>query len=195
MCRSSYRWHFCLALVTLLLLAGCRQQMAEQPSYRPLDASNFFPDGRSARPLMPDTVSREQTLGDSPLETGKSNGQDLTTLPFHVTQAVLTRGQQRYNIYCALCHDRVGTGQGVVVRRGYTQPPSFHIDRLRSAPVGHFFDVMTNGYGKMPSYAKQIAVQDRWDIIAYIRALQLSQHASLQDTPPDVQLQLQKEAQ
>jgi mono/diheme cytochrome c family protein len=195
MCRSSYRWHFCLALVMSLLLAGCRQQMAEQPSYRPLDASNFFPDGRSARPLMPDTVSRDQTFGDSPLETGKSNGQDLTTMPYPVTQAVLTRGQQRYNIYCALCHDRVGTGQGVVVRRGYTQPPSFHIDRLRTAPVGHFFDVMTNGYGKMPSYAKQISVQDRWDIIAYIRALQLSQNASLQDTPPDVQLQLQKESQ
>src|SRR5260221_9475119 len=122
MCRSSYRWHFCLALVTSLLLAGCRQQMAEQPSYRPLDASNFFPDGRSARPVVPDTVSREQTLGDSPLETGKSNGQDLTTVPIPLTQAVLTRGQQRYNIYCALCHDRVGTGQGVVVRRGYTQP-------------------------------------------------------------------------
>ena len=116
-------------------------------------------------------------------------------MPFAVTTAVLTRGQQRYNIYCVLCHDAVGTGNGIVVQRGYTQPPSFHTDRLRSAPVGHFFDVITNGYGKMPSYAKQISAQDRWNIIAYIRALQLSQNAQLQDVPANVQLQLQEQPQ
>jgi len=179
----------------MLVLAGCQQQMADQPSDKPLAADNFFPNAQSARPLEGDTVSQDQAIGDDPLYTGKANGQSVTALPFPVTQAILIRGQQRYNIYCVLCHDTVGTGEGIVVQRGYTQPPSFHTDRLRTAPVGHLFDVIANGYGKMPSYAKQLAVQDRWDIVAYIRALQLSQDVSLQDTPANVQLQLQREPQ
>ena len=182
-----------LLVCIMLFLAGCREQMADQPSDKPLAADSFFPNGQSARPLIPDTVSRNQPISVDPFYTGKSNEQDVTTMPFVVTTAILTRGQQRYNIYCALCHDKIGIGHGIVVQRGYTQPPSFHTDRLRSAPVGHFFDVITNGYGHMPSYAKQISAQDRWNIIAYIRALQLSQDARLQDTPASVQLQLQEQ--
>ena len=190
-----YRSRIYLILCCMLVLAGCQQQMADQPSDKPLAPDSFFPNDQSARPFEPDTVSRDQQIGVDPFNTGKVNGQDVTTMPFAVTTGVLTHGQQRYNIYCVLCHDAVGTGNGIVVQRGYTQPPSFHMDRLRSAPVGHFFDVITNGYGKMPSYAKQISAQDRWNIIAYIRALQLSQNAQLQDVPANVQLQLQEQPQ
>lgn len=157
--------------------------MAEQPRYEPLEASSFFKDGRSARPLVPGTVARGQLREDELLYTGKSGGVLVDAFPFPVTQAVLDRGRERYGIFCTPCHDSLGNGQGMVVRRGFRRPPSLHIDRLREAPAGHLFDVMTNGLGAMPDHAGQVSVDDRWAIAAYIRALQLSQRASLADVP------------
>jgi hypothetical protein len=173
------------ALVALVLLgAGCRSDMNDQAKYKPLAASDFFADGRASRPPVPGTIARGQLREDTHLYTGKVDGALVTTFPFPVTMEVLKRGQQRYNIYCAPCHDRAGNGNGMVVRRGYKQPPSLHIDRLRDAPVGHFYDVIANGLGAMPDYSVQVPVRDRWAIIGYIRALQLSQRATPADVPP-----------
>jgi hypothetical protein len=198
-----------------LLLAGCRQDMHNQPKYRPLRSSDFFADGQASRPLVAGTVARGDLREDWRFYTGKiskgagpasvsgtvsqppdaravsgTSGQPVQRLrgylevfPFPITPQVLDRGQDRYNAFCTPCHDRVGTGQGMVVRRGYRRPPSFHIDRLREAPVGYFFDVITNGFGAMPDYAAQIPPQDRWAIIAFLRALQLSQQAPLTFLP------------
>ena len=174
-----------LVAFAIAFLAGCRQQMADQPRYEPLASSTFFEDGRAARPLVEGTVARDQLREDELLYAGKEAGKPANRFPFPVTLAELERGQERFNIFCSPCHDRVGTGQGMIVRRGYRAPSSFHIDRLRQAPVGYFFDVMTNGFGVMPDYAQQIRPEDRWAIVAYIRALQLSQHASLAEVPPD----------
>jgi mono/diheme cytochrome c family protein len=174
-----------LPLVCLVAVGACRQDMHNQPKYIPLRDSAFFRDGSSARPLIEDTVARGTLQEDAAFYTGKENGAVLATLPFPLTQDVLDRGEQRYNIYCAPCHDRTGSGQGMIVRRGYRQPPSYHIDRLRQVPIGHFFDVMTNGFGAMPDYRAQITPRDRWAIASYIRALQLSQHASESDVPAE----------
>jgi mono/diheme cytochrome c family protein len=152
--------------------------MHDQPKYEPLESSAFFRDGQASRPLVEGTVARGQLQDDDHLYTGKVNGQPATTFPFPITGAMMDRGQQRYNVYCAPCHDRVGNGVGMIVRRGYRQPQSFHIDRLRAAPPGHFYDVITNGFGAMPDYRAQIQPEDRWAVVAYIRALQLSQHAT-----------------
>ena len=171
-------------VVGALLLAACQQQMADQPRYQPLQKSTFFGDERSARPLPPGTVARGELRLDDALSTGKSSGVLVDTLPIPLTLALLERGQERFDIFCSPCHGRVGNGDGMIVRRGFRPPPSYHIDRLRQAPIGHFFDVMTNGFGAMPSYAAQVPLQDRWAIAAYIRALQLSQHATLADLPP-----------
>ncbi len=179
------------ALLSFLILSvGCStnmtlQAMGHSAYYRPLAPSTFFANGQSARPDIPDTVARGHIQDDTLLYTGKVNGQAATVFPFPVTQEVLVRGQQRFNIYCAPCHAATGDGNGMVVQRGFPAPPSLHSDRLRTAPVGHFFDVMTNGLGPMPSYADQVPVRDRWAIIAYIRALQLSQNATIDDVPPD----------
>jgi mono/diheme cytochrome c family protein len=159
--------------------------MHNQPKYIPLRESDFYSDQRSARPIVDNTVPRGLLRDDDLLETGKVNGQDATEFPFPVTAQVLQRGRERYDIFCAPCHDRTGRGDGMVVRRGYRQPPSYHIDRLRQAPVGHYFDVITNGFGAMPDYRAQVPVRDRWAIIAYIRALQLSEHATLSEVPPE----------
>ena len=181
----------CLGIL-LLVLTSCRQEMYDQPRYDPLQESTFFEDGRSARPLVPGTVARGQIRDDVHLHTGMVDGVFANTFPFPVTQAVLERGMERYNIHCAPCHDRVGTGQGMVVRRGFTRPASFHIDRLRQAPPGFFFDAITAGFGVMPSYADQVSVRDRWAIVTYIRALQLSQRATLADVPVEARKQLQE---
>ncbi len=157
--------------------------MHDQPKYIPLRESTFFSDARSARPVIEGTVARGQLHDDELMYTGKVGGEDATLFPMRVDERVMTRGQERFNIYCSPCHGRTGQGDGMVVRRGYRRPPSFHQDRLRAAPAGHFFDVMTNGFGAMPDYAAQIKVEDRWAIIAYIRALQLSEHATLADVP------------
>ncbi len=165
--------------------------MAEQPSYRPLAKSSFFGDDRSARPLLPGTVARGQLRADEPFYTGKSGENPIATLPVPLTPELLRRGQERFDIFCAPCHDRTGSGGGMVVLRGYRRPPSFHSDRLRQAPVGHFFDVMTRGFGAMPDYAAEVPPADRWAIAAYIRALQVSQHATLADVPPEARRALE----
>ena len=157
--------------------------MHNQPKYRPLRATTFFRDGSSARPIVEGTVARGTLQEDEAFFTGKVGGTLVSELPFSVDEQVLDRGQQRYNIFCTPCHDATGSGRGMVVQRGYRQPPSFHDDRLRAAPVGHFFDVMTNGFGVMPDYRAQVNPRDRWAIAAYIRALQLAQRASPSDVP------------
>jgi mono/diheme cytochrome c family protein len=169
--------------VSLALLSACRQDMHDQPKYIPMRESTFFTDSRSARPIVEGTVARGQLHDDELMYTGKTNGQDATVFPRAVDAAMMARGQERFNIYCSPCHGRTGQGDGMVVLRGYRRPPSFHTDRLRDAPVGHFFDVITNGFGAMPDYAAQVRAEDRWAIIAYVRALQLSGHATLADVP------------
>jgi mono/diheme cytochrome c family protein len=169
--------------VIVVISTACRQDMHDQPKYVPLRESTFFGDMRSARPLPAGTVARGQLHDDPLVETGKVNGADATMFPFRVDAKAMLRGQERFNIYCSPCHGRTGVGDGMVVQRGYRRPPSFHQDRLRDAPVGHFFDVITNGFGAMPDYATQIRPEDRWAIIAYVRALQLSEHATANDVP------------
>jgi mono/diheme cytochrome c family protein len=166
-------------------LGGCRQEMYDQPKYKPLAESRFYDDKRSSRPLPDGTVARGWLKADQAFYEGKQGKELVAKLPMPLTAELLARGQERFNIYCSPCHDRTGSGRGMVVRRGYQPPPSFHIDRLRDAPVGHFFDVMTNGLGAMPDYAAQIEVSDRWAITAYVKALQLSQNAPLSDVPAD----------
>ena len=199
---SRFIWFFVVCAGGLL--AGCQQKMAKQPSHRPFEPSNFFADGQSARPQVFGTVAHGHLRTDVHLFTGKQMSNPDTvraaalvaigaakalavlavamadieyvdTFPFPITHEVMQRGRERYQIYCALCHDERGTGRGKIVERGYTRPPSYHIDRLRVAPVGYFFDIITRGYGSMPDYASQVSAEDRWAIIAYIRALQLSQ--------------------
>jgi mono/diheme cytochrome c family protein len=175
--------NFWRLLAICLCLFGCQQKMADQPRYKPLQKSNFFEDQRAARPLVEGTVARGHLNADEQFYTGKIDGEPAENFPFAIDQQILLRGQERFNIFCSPCHDRVGGGQGMIVRRGYRPPPSFHIDRLRAAPPGHFFDVMSHGFGAMPDYAEQIPQADRWAIVAYIRALQLSQHAEIGDVP------------
>jgi mono/diheme cytochrome c family protein len=157
--------------------------MHDQPKYVPLRESTFFADSRSARPLVEGTVARGQLREDELTYTGKVNGQEATVFPAPVTAQTMARGRERFDIYCSPCHGSTGQGDGMVVLRGYRRPPSFHQDRLRGAPVGHFFDVITNGFGAMPDYASQVRAEDRWAIVAYVRALQLSEHATLADVP------------
>ncbi len=179
-----------LAAVALMAGFGCRQEMYDQPKYKPLAESAFFPDRRASRPLPEGTIARGWLRADQKLYQGKQGQALVTELPIPLTRELLKRGRERFNIFCSPCHDRTGSGRGMVVRRGYQPPPSFHIDRLRDAPVGHFFDVMTNGLGAMPDYASQIEVSDRWAIAAYVKALQLSQNAPLSDVPADRQGEL-----
>lgn len=178
----------------LLVLAGtaaCRQDMQDQPKYIPLRPSSFFGDGRSERPLIQGTVARGHLDEDTLFYTGKGpDGKFSDTFPFPVTKDVVLRGQQRFNIYCSPCHDHTGSGDGMVVRRGFRHPPSYHIERLQKVPNGYIFDVVTNGFGAMPSYALQIQPADRWAIISYVRALQASQMASVNDVPADARGQL-----
>jgi mono/diheme cytochrome c family protein len=172
------------ALVAALAGAGCRQDMHDQPKFIPLRESGFFADRRSGRPLVEGTVARGKLGEDELLNTGKVNGQPADTFPFPVSAGVLARGRERFDIFCSPCHGRSGSGEGMIVRRGYKRPPSFHIDRLRDMPAGYFFDVIANGFGAMPDYRAQISVRDRWAIVAYVRALQLSGHATIDDVPP-----------
>lgn len=233
-------------LLSAFFSAGCRQDMHDQPKYKPLEPSATFKDGRSSRPLVEGTVPRGFLREEALLYTGRETaatgvgqanaGQegaagadgardgatstpatqqvtDVTggragqaqqgqtgqgfsnSFPFPVDGTVLDRGEERYNIYCAVCHDRMGSGRGMVVRRGYRQPPSLHIDRLRQAPAGYFFDVITNGFGAMPDYAASITPRDRWAIVAYIRALQLSHQGTVADVPPEERNKLDSASQ
>ena len=177
------------ALATMLILAGCRQDMHDQPRFKPLAESDFYTDLRSARPPVEGTVARGQLHEDTYFYTGKFGENPGDYMPFPVTEEILARGQERYNIHCAPCHSRLGDGNGVIPSRGFPRkPPSYQTERLRKAPLGYFFDVITNGFGSMPDYASQIPPRDRWAIVAYIRALQLSQGATAEDVPAGQQV-------
>ena len=171
------------ASALLLTVGACRQDMHDQPKYRGLRGSDFFANGQSARPLIANTIARGHLNEDRLLMTGKDGAVDTTVFPFPVTEQVMARGQERYNIYCSPCHGQTGMGDGMIVRRGFRRPPSFSEERLRTAAVGHFYDVITNGLGVMPDYQTQVPVNDRWAIVAYVRALQLSAYAPLDVVP------------
>ena len=177
-----------------LTLVGCRQDMHDAPRYNPLRASVFFANGSSARPLLANTVARGQLREDRHLYEGIVDGKPAETFPFPITDEVMRRGQERYTVFCTPCHGRTGEGNGMIVERGFRKPPSYHEDRLRNAPVGYFFDVMTHGFGAMQDYASQLPVADRWAIAAYIRALQFSQRAVVDDVPADKRADLDRPA-
>jgi len=197
MLKSKLLWTAILSLVALA--AGCRYDMQDQPRYKAYKQSDFFADKRASRDLPNGTVPRGQLRSDKALYTGKKenadpNAQvqtttdasgntlissfpnDIEEFPIPVTEELVNRGEERYKVFCVVCHGPVGNGDGMIVRRGFAKPPTYNDDRLRNAPVGHFFDVITNGQGRMNSYASQIPVADRWAIVAYIRALQISQN-------------------
>ena len=188
-----------LLVIAGLLATGCDLvplHMRAQPRYDPLEASTLFEDGLSARQIPANTVPRGE-WGDLKLNeafyTGKVNGEYITDFPMPVTRDLLERGRERFDIFCSPCHSRLGDGQGMIVQRGFPPPPSYHTDRLRQQPNGYYYDVITNGFGKMYSYAARIPPQDRWAIVAYIRALQLSQNASLEAVPPDKRQELESQ--
>jgi mono/diheme cytochrome c family protein len=213
-------WRKCLtrlhgpgaALIVALGAAGCRQDMHDQPKIEPLEASPLFPDGRGSRTPVDNTVARGQLKADRVLHEGRAPAAAATAaptataaegahppseefvdyLPFPATYEVLARGRERYDIYCTPCHARTGEGDGMIVRRGFRRPPSLHDERIRSARLGHLYDVVTHGIGAMPSYAAQIKVEDRWAIVAYLRALQRSQRASIDDVPNEERAHLDK---
>jgi mono/diheme cytochrome c family protein len=176
--HRNLRKFFPALLLLLAASAGCRIDMHMQPYYRPMEKSDFFADARSARLPVEGTVARGDLHEDTYFYTGKIGSAPGSYVPFPVTAEVLARGRERFNITCTPCHGRVGDGNGFIPTRGFRQPPSFHIERLRNAPIGYFFDVDTNGYGVMPDYASQVSPRDRWCIAVYIRALQLSQNAT-----------------
>ena len=192
--QTSHRLLAGAGALALLTLAACRQDMHNEPRYKPLAASDFFTDQRSARPMVEGTVARGHLRIDEARYTGKIDGNDIDQFPIPIAKADIERGQTRFNIYCTPCHGRLGDGNGMVVMRGFRQPPSYYSDRLISAPIGHYFDVVTNGFGAMPSYASRIESDDRWRVIAYIRALQLSESASINDVPADQRQNLPVEA-
>ncbi len=171
----------------LLFVSACASNHRDQPYYEAQDPSAFFPDGKADRPLPPNTVPQGQLRLDEHLYQGTSNGRPVNTFPFPVTAQVLQRGQQQYNAHCVPCHGFAGNGDGMIVRRGYSRPTSYHDERLRNESLSHYYDVIVNGYGAMPSYADQVYPRDRWAIIAYIRALQLSQNANVRDLPAEDQ--------
>jgi mono/diheme cytochrome c family protein len=175
--------------------AACRQDMHDAPRYEPLEASAFFANGGASRLPVPNTVARGLLREDELLNTGKVGGQLADVFPMAVTADVMARGQERFNVFCSPCHGRTGEGNGMIVQRGFRQPPSYHELRLREAPAGYFFDVMTNGFGAMQDYAAQVPVADRWAIAAYIRALQLSHAATVDDVPADRRSELDRPAQ
>lgn len=206
-------------LALLVLLVACRQDMHDQPRLEPLEANPFFADGRSARPQVPGTIARGQLQTDKHFFAGRSQektpepvlfpvteaelertlarlagGKLADTFPFPVPREMIDRGRTRFEVFCSPCHGRVGDGGGIVVARGFRRPPSYHIDRLRQAPVGHFFDVITRGLGAMSDFSDRVPPSDRWAIAAYIRALQLSQHARLPDLLASVREEFQRRA-
>ena len=211
-----------ILVLAVFAFSGCRQDMHDQPKYRPLrpvDQIGSINDGRSARPLVEGTVARGELRDDVEFYTGKIAGAGqpvpatsaasqmtgqpasgstqglqgfVTEFPMQITATDLDRGQERFNIYCSVCHGPLGDGGGMIPKRGFRKPPSYHDDRLRNAPVGYFFDVITNGFGNMPDYSAQVEPADRWRIIAYIRALQLSQRAPISDVPADKRGELNK---
>ncbi|HEX5758767.1 MAG TPA: cytochrome c [Thermoanaerobaculia bacterium] len=182
------------AALLALAAAGCRQNMHDQGRFEPFEASPFFADGSSARPLPAGTVARGQLRADEAAATGVGpGGAFLAAPPFPLSRRLLERGRDRFGVFCAPCHDGVGTGRGMIVQRGFTQPTSFHDPRLKGSALGYFYNVMTEGYGVMPSYAPQVTPEERWAIAAYIRALQLSQEARLADLPVPLRRAVERE--
>lgn len=184
MVNKGWKW-LVLLTVALFPLSGCSPNMSEQPKYNPLAPSDFFADGRSERPVVAGTVPHGAPRFGDPLYTGRANGEVVERMPLPLTRELLERGRERFDIYCSPCHGRTGSGEGMVVKRGFREPPSYNSERLREAPDGHFFEVITKGFGEMTSYADRVAPSDRWAITAYIRALQFSQSATLEDVPPN----------
>jgi mono/diheme cytochrome c family protein len=182
-------WQFLSFGLLALVCAGCRQDMQNQPKFVPQRSTTFFADGRSVRPQVTHTVARGQLDEDSFFYTGLIDGKEADAMPFPASMAVLERGQERFNIYCTPCHSRVGNGAGMIVQRGYKAAGNFHSARILAEPLGHYFYVMTNGYGAMPDYASQITPADRWAVAAYIRALQVSQNARENDVPSGTQVE------
>ncbi len=171
----------------LLLVIGCRQDMHNQPKYIPLRSSAFWADGQGSRMQVDGTVARGQLREDAYYYSGKIGTKDGDRFPFLITADVMERGRERYNIYCSPCHSRVGDGNGMIVQRGYAKAANLVGDqRILHAPVGHYYDVITNGWGAMPDYKSQVVPADRWAIAAYIRALQMSQNASINDVPAEM---------
>jgi mono/diheme cytochrome c family protein len=188
--NSLFRWTMAAAALAVLLpVLGCRQDMQDQPKMIPQRESRFFIDGRSVRPQVLGTVARGQLDADTYFNTGQIDRKEQDAMPFPVTMAVLERGQERFDIYCTPCHSRVGNGRGIIVERGYKPAGDLLSSRILQEPLGHYFDVISHGYGAMPDYAAQITTQDRWAVAAYIRALQLSQNATLADVPPGMNIQ------
>ena len=185
--------HLLTIVLLILAVSGCRRDMQDQPRYKPLRASRFFADSRSARPIPAGTIARDELNDTDVLHTGLNNGAFTTQFPVPITKQLLLRGQERYNIYCTPCHGFLGDGNGMIAKRGFKWPANFHTDRLRNAPPGYLFQVVSNGYGAMPAYRHQIEPNDRWAILAYLRALQLSRNATLADVPPNAHTQLEKQ--
>lgn len=194
-------------LVLLAAASGCQQRMNDQPRYEPLESSDFFRDGLASRPQVEGAVARGELRLDTGFYTGKAGEEAVTVFPLEkvaeemnvvaddraaTRKAVLQRGRERFDIFCSNCHGRTGNGDGTVVELGFRRPPSYHIDRLRAAPVGHLYDVVTQGFGAMPSYAALVRPEDRWAIVAYVRALQLSQNATLDEVPEDERVRLKE---
>jgi Cytochrome C oxidase, cbb3-type, subunit III len=176
----------------LLMTSACRRDMQDQPKYTPLRESRFFADGRASRPIPAGTIARDELEADDSFHTGSANGEFSYTIPVPITVEFLHRGEDRFNIFCSPCHSRTGDGDGMIHRRGFWIPPSLHTARLRSVPPGYIFQVVNNGFGAMPGYKEQIVeVRDRWAIVAYLRALQLSRSGTLNDVPQAVRQQLQ----
>ena len=181
-----------LVCAAIPFLAGCRQDMHDQPRLKPYAKSTFFADHRAMRPLVPYTVARGRLFEDTHLHQGKVDGKDAETFPMTITKEILTRGRERFAIYCINCHGMLGDGDSMIVSRGLKRPPSYHIDRLRQAPPGYVFGVITNGFGVMYDLADRIKPEDRWAIVAYVRALQQSQNATIEDVPPAERDRLQR---
>jgi len=194
--KSSHKVSLFALVVTLAVSTGCsrRQAMYNQPKYEPFEKSDFFADGRANRLPVPGTVAQGDIATNPHLSEGRVNGNIASTYPFEITRDVLNRGKARFQIYCTPCHNQSGDGLGMVVKRGFMQPPSLHIERLRKVPVGHFFNVITNGIGNMSAYNVQIPPEDRWAITAYVRALQFSQNARESDVPAPMRAKLEETA-
>ena len=198
MSSACWRMRRTVAAISLITLAGCRKEMYDQPRYEPLEPSGFFKDGSSSRPLVEGTVPRFSGPGinevseSSLILSGLRDGHLATTPPFPVDRRLLERGQQRFRIFCTPCHGELGDGRGIIVQRGFTKPPAFASDELRKQPLGHFFQVITEGHGAMYSYASRVPPRDRWAIAAYIRALQLSQHAVPAEIPAEDRRKLEE---
>jgi mono/diheme cytochrome c family protein len=184
-----------VAATLLLVTSGCRQDMHNQPKYVTYRSSEFFADGLSERQPIVNTVARGELHDDSYFNTGKVGLKEEDRFPFPITQGVMERGRERFDIYCSPCHSRVGDGNGMIVKRGYRQAANFHLPRYLSQPVGHYYDVISHGWGAMPDYAAQIEPADRWAIAAYIRALQYAQSGASADVPAEQRGQLRDQSQ